>query len=77
MGGRNNKLKDEKDLDQKNVRQAKKSSKRKPPTNQKNHLKNICVTGSFEPALISRFVIQHCKFDLPLTIATEMFLLSL
>ena len=24
----------------------------------------------------SRFVIQHCKFDLPLTIAAEMFLFS-
>ena len=36
------------------------------------------VTASFKPGLfsfqlISRFVIQHCKFDLPL-VAPEMFL---
>ena len=40
------------------------------------------VTASFEPGLlsfqlISRFVIQHCKFDLPLTTAPEVFLFFL
>ena len=35
QGGRNNKLKDQKGLDQKRVRQAKKPTKRNPTTGQK------------------------------------------
>ena len=34
MGGRNNKLKDQKDLDQKRVKQANKPTKRNPATGQ-------------------------------------------
>ena len=41
MGERNNKLKDQKSLDQKRVRQAKKPTKRNLATGQKDHFKTI------------------------------------
>ena len=41
VGGRNNKIKDQKGLDQKRVWQAKKSTKRNLATGQKDHFKSI------------------------------------
>ena len=51
MGGRNNKLCDQKGQDPKEVRQVKKPTKRNPAVGQKDHFKCIWPTKKQEPKL--------------------------